>query len=93
MLKLAKSIRDIFIVYLIIGTFFYAMHSCEYTKTNRELCTTIITIDYISFFKQVNNQIHSAKFRNKTTISIKITFKIQKNMEAEESVSNYATNS
>ena len=54
-LKLVKSIQDIFIVHLVIGTFFYAIQSCEYTKTNREPRTTIITTDCILFFKYDNN--------------------------------------
>ena len=53
MLNLAKSARDTFIIHLIIGTFFYTMHSCKYTKTNSKPCTTIVTTDHISFKNKV----------------------------------------
>ena len=93
MLNLAKSAQDIFIVYLIIGDFFYAMCSCKYTKTNGKPRTIIVTTDCISFYKKMHNRIQQTTFNDHTASSMRIIFKIQKNMEVEEPVSNHTTNS
>ena len=78
MLKLPKATRDIFIVHLITGAFFYALHSCEYTKMNGELRTTIITTDRVSFFKHSSSRIETTSFADSNASSMCIIFKIQK---------------
>jgi len=50
--KTAKSPHDKFISSLITGAFFYAMQSCEYSKTTGELKTQIITTNNISFLER-----------------------------------------
>ena len=53
-LKLAKSTRDIFIVNLIIGAFFFVIYSYKYVKIISEPRTSIILFNDISFFKIKN---------------------------------------
>ena len=74
--KKVRSTRDLFIVYLLIGAFFYAMRSCKYVATTGELRMKIITTDRIHFFKSKGSSILSTSYLDSTASSMQIIFGI-----------------
>ena len=61
-MKRAKANRDIFIAYLLIGAYFFAIRSCEYVVTPGEPWTHIMTSDHILFFWILNGKIIQVPF-------------------------------
>ena len=91
--KKAKSGRDSFIALLLIGVFFFTMRSCEYVVTPEEPRTQIINSDCFNFFQQSKSKNTIVKFNNFSTNVMQIIFKMQKNLETNELISNHSTDS
>jgi hypothetical protein len=79
---------------LIIGGFFFAMRSCEFSKTTgpKEVKRTkILTIGDIRFFKNSTKLNHDDTKLNESDI-ISITFRSQKNGEKNQTISMHRSN-
>ena len=81
---------DIAIAQLVVGAFFFAMRSCEYSKVTGERRTKLLTIGNIRFYKdrralsQDSTLLHLAE-------SVSITFVMQKNEERDETITQHRT--
>jgi len=91
-LSSAKSPRQLFIAHLIIGAFFFACRVCEYTTTPNEPRSKIIICGDIQFFTKSDNQLRPSLIKKQAS-SMSILFRMQKNLEANEKISNHKSGS
>ena len=90
-LKLVKSPRDIFMLHLLSGAFFFAMRSCVHVKKPSEPRSQIVTSLKIQFFKNQDKKLCDTPFLEHSASSIQETFGKQKKLHMEELASNYST--
>ena len=88
----AKSPRQIFIAHLIIGAFFFACRSCEYSTTPSEPRSKILKCGDIRFFNKENSILVNSTIDVEASC-MSIIFRMQKNLEANEKISNHKSGS
>ena len=89
MKELASTPLDHAIADLVIGAFFFAMRSCEYsTVSNKDTKTKRLCLRCIRFFRQRTELHLSADLSSADSVSI--TFENQKNMEIFETITLHA---
>lgn len=91
--KVARTEKDLFIAYLLIGAMFFAMRSCEYLRTSFDYeskRTKILCLRNFQFKRRgrllsvVNDDLEAAEL-------VMITFEFQKNEWRNQTVHMYAT--
>jgi len=89
--KKAASPRARFLANLVIRAYFFAIRSCEYSKTPGFHQTEVLTMNRISFIRNDHRYLRTVDTFDPNAGSVQITFGIQKNLEMDEPVSNYQT--
>ena len=79
------SRRDVFLGHLLIGALFFAMRSCEYTKTSGyKRKTKLLCVRNIKFYRR--NRLLSHRDNIGSADYIAITFESQKNASKNETI-------
>ena len=87
--KKALDIRDKFISYLLTSAFFFIIRSYKCIKTLGEPWSKIIISNHINFIKIKNKILLSMNHADLKASLVQINFKMQKNLDQDEPVSNY----
>ena len=74
--KKAVSPRARFLVNLVIGAYFFATRSCEYSKTPGFPQTEVLTIDRILFMRNDHRYLCTVDAFDPNAGSVQITFRI-----------------
>lgn len=81
---------DVAIGQLVIGAFFFAMRSCEYSTVSGERRTKLLSLKSIRFFKDKKLLPHDSPHLHLAD-SVSITFEFQKNDQRDETITMHRT--
>ena len=90
-LKTASTEREVLIANLVIGAFFFACRSCEYSKTTGEPRTRILRIEDMQFLKREEGVVRVKEPSDDGLTAVRIVFRLQKNLHKEEMVTQHAS--
>lgn len=83
--------EDVAISQLAIGAFFFAMRSCEYSRTSGERRTKLLRLNNIRFFEGHRLVPHDDPYLSQSD-SVSITFEYQKNDMRDVTITQHCTN-
>jgi hypothetical protein len=81
---------DLAIAQLVVGAFFFAMRSCEYSTVSGERRTKLLQVSNIRFFKNKKEVPHSSPHLHLADC-VSITFTFQKNEHRDETITMHRT--
>lgn len=76
---------------LVVGAFFFAMRSCEYSKVSGPRRTKLLCLRNIQFYRGRTRLPHSHRYLQQAD-SVSITFEFQKNDERDVTITHHCSN-
>ena len=76
---------------LVVGAFFFAMCSCEYSPVSGKQRTKLLELRNIRFYKNNRELSAASTFSNLADCGVSITFFFQKNEQRDETITMHQT--